>query len=72
MSMKEFDKLEEKIVALVKSLKSIKEENAKLRKELSGFQDNLSQKDVERSEIKKKISSLLSLVDSIVENGQRD
>jgi regulator of replication initiation timing len=72
MSMKEFDKLEEKIVALVKSLKSIKEENAKLRKELAGFQDNLSQKDVERSEIKKKIASLLSLVDSIVENGQRD
>lgn len=72
MSMKEFDKLEEKIVALVKSLKSIKEENTKLRKELAGFQDNLSQKDVERSEIKKKISSLLSLVDSIVENGQRD
>lgn len=72
MSMKEFDKLEEKIVALVKSLKSLKEENVKLRKELSGFQDNLSQKDVERSEIKKKITSLLSLVDSIVENGQRD
>jgi predicted RNase H-like nuclease (RuvC/YqgF family) len=72
MSMKEFDKLEEKIVALVKSLKALKEENAKLHKELQGFQDNLSQKDVERSEIKKKISSLLSLVDSIAENGQRD
>jgi hypothetical protein len=65
MSMKDFDKLEEKIGKMVGVLKALKEENDQLRSELKALNDSSSQRDVERAEIKKKVSALIELVDSI-------
>jgi regulator of replication initiation timing len=65
MSMKDFDKLEEKIGKMVKVLKTLKDENAQLRAELKSLSDSTSQRDVERTEIKKKVTALIELVDSI-------
>lgn len=65
MSLKEFDTLEEKIARMVTALKQAREENAVLKKELADIKSNSELKDQERSEIKKKVTSLLELVDSI-------
>jgi hypothetical protein len=65
MSMKDFDKLEEKIGKMVKVLKTLKDENAQLHAELKSLSDSTSQRDAERTEIKKKVTALIELVDSI-------
>jgi FtsZ-binding cell division protein ZapB len=65
MSFKDFDKLEEKISRLVNALKTLKEENQKLQKELQATRHDSSQHDGEKNEIKKKIAALIELVDSI-------
>ncbi len=67
MSFKEFDKLEEKINRLIAGLKALRDENQKLKKELQGVRQDSSQRDSEKSEIRKKIASLIDLVDSIGE-----
>ncbi|MCJ7526336.1 MAG: cell division protein ZapB [Candidatus Aminicenantes bacterium] len=67
MSFKEFDKLEEKINRLIAGLKALRDENQKLKKELQGIKQDSSQRDSEKSEIRKKIASLIDLVDSIGE-----
>ncbi|MBN2399034.1 MAG: hypothetical protein JXI33_01700 [Candidatus Aminicenantes bacterium] len=67
MSLKDFDKLEEKISRLVNASKMIREENQKLRKELHAIKHDASQREGEKSEIKKKIAALIELVDSIEE-----
>lgn len=67
MSFKEFDKLEEKINRLIAGLKALRDENQKLKKELQGCKHDSSQRDGEKSEIRKKIASLIDLVDSIGE-----
>jgi regulator of replication initiation timing len=65
MSIKEFDKLEEKITRLITGMKTLKDENQKLKKELQESKHDSSQRDSEKSEIRKKIASLIDLVDSI-------
>jgi FtsZ-binding cell division protein ZapB len=67
MSLKDFDKLEEKISRLVNGLKMLREENLKLKKELQTIKQDSSQRDGEKNEIKKKITALIQLVDSIEE-----
>jgi FtsZ-binding cell division protein ZapB len=67
MSMKEFDKLEEKITRLVASVKQLKDENQALKKDLSELQSDSSQYTQERNELKKKVTALLELVDAIPE-----
>ena len=67
MSLKDFDKLEDKITRLVHGLKALREENQKLKKELQAIRQDSSQRDGEKSEIKKKIAALIELVDSIEE-----
>jgi len=67
MSFKEFDKLEEKINRLIAGLKALRDENQKLKKELQEIKHDSSQRDSEKSEIRKKIASLIDLVDSIGE-----
>jgi FtsZ-binding cell division protein ZapB len=67
MSFKEFDKLEEKINRLIAGLKVLRDENQKLKKELQEIKHDYSQRDSEKSEIRKKIASLIDLVDSIGE-----
>jgi FtsZ-binding cell division protein ZapB len=67
MSLKDFDKLEDKINRLVNGLKSLRDENQKLKKELQAIKQDSSQRDGEKNEIKKKIAALIELVDSIEE-----
>ena len=67
MSLKDFDKLEEKISRLVNGLKTLRDENQKLKKELQTIKQDSSQRDGEKNEIKKKIAALIQLVDSIEE-----
>jgi FtsZ-binding cell division protein ZapB len=67
MGFKEFDKLEEKINRLIAGLKVLRDENQKLKKELQEIKHDYSQRDSEKSEIRKKIASLIDLVDSIGE-----
>jgi FtsZ-binding cell division protein ZapB len=67
MSLKDFDKLEEKIGRMVNGLKALREENQKLKKELQAIRQDSSQRDGEKNEIKKKITALIELVDSIEE-----
>jgi FtsZ-binding cell division protein ZapB len=65
MSLKDFDKLEEKISKMVNGLKTLRDENQKLKKELQAIRQDSSQRDGEKNEIKKKITALIELVDSI-------
>jgi FtsZ-binding cell division protein ZapB len=65
MDIEEFNKLEEKVNNLVNSLKVIKNENKKLKLELSELKKGASQLDIERDEIRKKVTSLIELIDSI-------
>jgi FtsZ-binding cell division protein ZapB len=67
MSFKEFDKLEEKITRLIAGMKALRDENQKLKKELQEIKRDSSQREGEKSEIRKKIASLIDLVDSIGE-----
>jgi len=67
MSLKDFDKLEEKIGRMVSGLKTLRDENQKLKKELQTIRQDSSQRDGEKNEIKKKIAALIDLVDSIEE-----
>jgi FtsZ-binding cell division protein ZapB len=67
MSLKDFDKLEEKINRMVNGLKTLREENQKMKKELQTIKQDSSQRDGEKNEIKKKITALIELVDSIEE-----
>jgi FtsZ-binding cell division protein ZapB len=67
MNLKDFDKLEEKISKLVNGLKTLREENQKMKKELQAIRQDSSQRDGEKNEIKKKIAALIELVDSIEE-----
>ena len=66
-SFKEFDKLEEKINRLIAGMKALRDENQKLKKELQEIKHDSSQRDGEKSEIRKKIASLIDLVDSLGE-----
>jgi FtsZ-binding cell division protein ZapB len=67
MSFKEFDKLEEKINRLISGMKALRDENQKLKKELQEIKHDSSQRDNEKSEVRKKIASLIDLVDSLGE-----
>ena len=66
-SFKEFDKLEEKITRLITGMKALRDENQKLKKELQEIKHDSSQRDSEKSEVRKKIASLIDLVDSLGE-----
>jgi hypothetical protein len=66
-SFKEFDKLEEKINRLIAGMRALRDENQKLKKELQDSKHDSSQRDSEKGEIRKKIASLIDLVDSLGE-----
>jgi len=63
-SLKEFDKLEERIARLVQNMRALREENQKLKQQMTEIKQSTSQRDSEKTEIKKKITALLELVDS--------
>lgn len=66
-SIKEFDKLEEKINRLITGMRALRDENLKLKKELQEIKHDSSQREGEKGEIRKKIASLIDLVDSLGE-----
>jgi len=65
--MKEFDKLEEKVGQMVKTVQELKSENKKLKEEIAGMNRDYSDREQEKEAIKSKISTLLELVESIEE-----
>lgn len=65
MEIDEFIKLEEKVTKIVDRLKLLKEENRKLKLEMEKLRKVSSVNDAERTEIKKKVSALIELIDSI-------
>lgn len=65
--MNDFDKLEEKVSRMVKTVQALKAENLKLKEEISGLNSCNSEREQERKVIKSKIDALLELVESIEE-----
>ncbi len=65
MDINEFGKLENKIKNIVSNYMQLKEENQKLKQELESIKRNKAENDKERNEIKKKIKSLIDIIDSI-------
>ena len=63
--MDSLNKLEEKIKGLVKSLEFLKDENMKLKSTLQTLENEKSFNSSEKEAIKKKVSSLIDLIDSI-------
>jgi len=65
MEIDEFLKLEEKVKKIVGSVKLLKEDNSKLKLEIEKLRKVSSGNDAERAEIKKKVTALIELIDSI-------
>ena len=65
MEIEEFNKLEEKINNMVTNLKSIKDENKILKLKIEELKKESSLKNRERTEIKRKITTLIDLIESI-------
>ena len=65
MEINEFDKLEEKITGLLKDLTKYKEENKKLKQELSNMKRDFSLKNEERTTIRNKVVKLINLIENI-------
>jgi len=65
MEIEGFGKLEEKINNLVKAIKLLKDENKRLKLTIEQTKEESSHISSERSEIKKKISSLIDLIESV-------
>ncbi|MFC2145953.1 cell division protein ZapB [Acidobacteriota bacterium] len=65
MELEELNKLEEKVKNLVDNSKRLKEENENLKMQLQQIKKDSSVKNEERLEIKKKVTTLIALIDSI-------
>jgi hypothetical protein len=65
MELDELVKLEEKVKNLVGSLKRFKDENEKLKLELDQLQKESSTSNDERIQIRKKVTTLIELIDSL-------
>ncbi len=65
--MNDFDRLEEKVSRMVKTVQALKAENLKLKEEIAGLSSSNSEREQERKVIKNKIDALLELVESIEE-----
>ena len=65
MEINEFKQLEEKINHMVANLKKLQEENLKLKTQLTDYQKVSHSLDKERDSIKKKITDLIEIIDSI-------
>jgi len=65
MELDELNQLEEKVRNLVNTLKLLKNENKNLQLQLEQLKKESSGKNEERLEIKKKVTTLIELIDSI-------
>jgi len=64
MELDELNKLEEKVKNLVDNLKRFKDDNEKLKLELEQLHKETSINTEERTQIRKKVSTLIELIDS--------
>lgn len=64
MELEELNKLEEKVKSLVDRSKRLKEENENLKMQLQQLKKDSTIKNEERLEIKKKVTTLIALIDS--------
>ncbi len=65
MELEELNKLEEKVKNLVDRSKHIQEENENLKSQLLQLKKDSASKNEERLEIKKKVTTLIALIDSL-------
>ena len=65
MEIENLKKLEEKVYTLVKNLEIYKKENKKLKDELKDLKSENSMNSNEKEEIKKRVTTLIELIDSI-------
>jgi len=65
MELEELNKLEEKVKNLVERSKLLKEENENLKIQIQQLKKDSTVKNEERSEIKKKVTTLIALIDSL-------
>jgi septation ring formation regulator EzrA len=64
MELDELNKLEEKVKNLVDNLKRFKDDNEKLKLELEQLHKETSINSEERTRIRKKVTTLIELIDS--------
>jgi septation ring formation regulator EzrA len=65
MELDELNKLEDKVKNLVENLKRLNSENQSLKLELEQMKKESSVNNEERIEIKKKVNTLIELIDSL-------
>lgn len=65
MELDDLIKLEEKVKHLVNSLQLVRQENGRLQNELELLKKESSTTNQERLQIKKKVETLIELIDSI-------
>ena len=65
MELDDFNRLEEKIRDLVNTLKLLKSENNNLNEQLEQLKKESSLKNDERLEIRKKVTTLIELIDAV-------
>ena len=65
MELEELNKLEDKVKTLVDRSKQLKEENENLKMQLQQLKKDSTIKNEERQEIKKKVTTLIALIDSL-------
>ncbi|MFC2141018.1 hypothetical protein ACFLQP_01835 [Acidobacteriota bacterium] len=65
MELEELNKLEEKVKTLVDRSKQLKVENENLKMQLEQLKKDSSVKNEERLEIKKKVTTLIAMIDSL-------
>jgi septation ring formation regulator EzrA len=65
MELDELSKLEEKVKNLVDNLKRLKDENENLKLEMDRLAKESSFNNDERNKIRKKVTTLIELIDSI-------
>ncbi len=65
MNIEDLDKLEDKVKSLVNNLETIRKENNTLKERLSDLRSESSVNNSEKDQIRKKVKSLIKLIESI-------
>jgi septation ring formation regulator EzrA len=65
MQLDDLNQLEEKVRSLVNHLKIVKDENIRLQSEIDSLKKVSTVNDEERQQVKKKVETLIELIDSI-------
>ncbi|MEN8222580.1 MAG: hypothetical protein ABFR36_04920 [Acidobacteriota bacterium] len=65
MNIEDLNKLEDKVKSLVNNLEIFKKENIALKEKLKELRSETSVNNTEKDQIKKKVKSLIKLIESI-------